>query len=112
MDLSQVTLSMMRYALAIKETGSFKSAAAREHISQSGLSMQVQKLEELLGVDLFDRSKKPILTTESGAIALKQMNVVLRETQQLAQVLNDESATSAGVGTCAGSVQPVARRAS
>ena len=87
MDLSQVTLTQMRYAVAVEETRSFRRAAERSHVSQSGLSMQIQKLEELLDVVLFDRSRKPILVTPAGSAALAQMRVVLRETERLGQVV-------------------------
>jgi LysR family hydrogen peroxide-inducible transcriptional activator len=87
MDLSQVTLTQMRYAVAVQEAQSFRQAAERCHVSQSGLSMQVQKLEELLGVVLFDRSKKPVLVTLEGLPVLEQMLAVLRETERLGQVV-------------------------
>lgn len=89
MDLEQVTLTQMRYAVAVDEAQSFRLAAARCHVSQSGLSMQVRKLEELLGVVLFDRSKKPVLVTPEGAVALRQMRAVLRETERLGQVVSE-----------------------
>lgn len=87
MDLSQVTLTQMRYAVAVEETRSFRRAAEKSHISQSGLSMQIRKLEELLGVLLFDRSRKPVMVTDVGAEALAQMRRALRETERLAQVV-------------------------
>ncbi|HYD49908.1 MAG TPA: hydrogen peroxide-inducible genes activator [Terriglobales bacterium] len=87
MDLTQVTLTQMRYAVAVEEAQSFREAADRCHVSQSGLSMQLHKLEELLGVVLFDRGKKPILVTPAGAPALAQMRTVLRETERLGQVV-------------------------
>ncbi len=87
MDLSQVTLTQMRYAVAVEEARSFRRAAEKSHVSQSGLSMQIQKLEELLGVLLFDRSRKPVMVTDAGALALTQMRLVLRETERLAQVV-------------------------
>jgi LysR family transcriptional regulator, hydrogen peroxide-inducible genes activator len=82
----------MRYAVLVDETRSFRVAAERAHVTQPGLSMQLMKLEELLGVTLFDRKKKPILVTAEGARALVQMRIVLRETERLAQVahLDDE----------------------
>lgn len=89
MDLSQVTLSQMRYAVEIERSGSFRQAAIACHVSQSGLSMQVLKLEELLGVVLFDRSKKPVLVTPAGATALAQMRTILRETERLGQLVAD-----------------------
>jgi LysR family hydrogen peroxide-inducible transcriptional activator len=91
-DLSQVTLSQMRYAVAIEETGNFRLAAGACHVSQSGLSMQVQKLEDLLGQVLFDRSKKPVLVTPAGGPALAQMRAVLRETERLGQIVADGNA--------------------
>ena len=87
MDLGQVTLTQMRYAVAIEDAHSFRQAAERCHVSQSGLSMQLGKLEELLGVVLFDRSKKPLLVTPEGVPALAQMRAVLRETERLGQVV-------------------------
>lgn len=85
-----MTLTQMRYAVSIEATGSFRLAAEACHVSQSGLSMQIQKLEELLGVVLFDRSKKPVLVTPAGGPALGQMRAVLRETERLGQIVAEE----------------------
>jgi LysR family hydrogen peroxide-inducible transcriptional activator len=90
MDLAQVTLTQLRYAVAVEQMLSFRAAAERSHVSQSGLSMQIQKLEDLLGIVLFDRSKKPVLVTEEGARALAQMHEILRETERLGQVVAGE----------------------
>jgi LysR family hydrogen peroxide-inducible transcriptional activator len=91
MDLSQVTLTQIRYALAVEEARSFRAAAQNCHVSQSGLSMQLQKLEELLGVTLFDRSRKPVVTTDIGRDALAQMSTILRETERLGQIVTEET---------------------
>lgn len=90
MDLSQVTLSQMRYAVAVAELRNFRLAAEAVHVSQSGLSMQIQKLEELLELTLFDRSKKPVLVSPAAESVLEQMRLVLRETEKLAQLAQDE----------------------
>jgi LysR family hydrogen peroxide-inducible transcriptional activator len=89
-DLEQVTLTQMLYAVAIGDCGSFRLAAEQVHVSQSGLSMQIHKLEELLGVVLFDRGRKPLLITPEGESALAQMRVVLRETERLGQVAAEQ----------------------
>lgn len=94
MDLSQVTLQQLRYAVAVADTGSFRLAADACHVSQSGLSMQLRKLEDLLGEVLFDRSKKPVLVTSAGAPALAQIRAVLRETERLGQVVAEEDEPS------------------
>jgi len=82
----------MRYAVAIEETGSFRLAATACNVSQSGLSMQLQKLEELLGQVLFDRSRKPVLVTSAGGPALAQMRAILRETERLGQIVSEADA--------------------
>jgi LysR family transcriptional regulator, hydrogen peroxide-inducible genes activator len=92
MDLHQVTLTQMRYAVAVDELRNFGLAAQQCRVSQSGLSMQIHKLEELLGVTLFDRGKKPVLVTPEGAEAIGQMRRVLRETERLGQIASDQDA--------------------
>ena len=89
-DLSQVTLSQMRYAIAVADTRSFRAAAERSFVSQSGLSMQVQRLEELLDCVLFDRSRKPVMETLEGSLAIGQMRRVLQEVERLGQIVAEE----------------------
>lgn len=94
MDLGQVTLTQMRYAVSVANTLNFRLAAQECHISQSGLSMQVSRLEELIDTTLFDRSKKPIGVTPAGEIALAQMRRILRETERLGQVVAESTEPS------------------
>ncbi len=94
MDLSQVTLSQMRYALAVRESESFRAAARVCRVSQSGLSMQLHKLEEMLGVTLFDRSKKPVIVMPEGEGTLAQIAVVVREADRLAHVVSSDADAS------------------
>ena len=94
MDLDQVTLAQMRYAIAVADAGSFRAAATRSHVAQSGLSMQIRKLETLLDVVLFDRSKKPVLVTPDGQRVLGQMRLVLRETERLGQIAAEDDQPS------------------
>lgn len=94
MELSQVTLTQMRYAVAVASTLNFRLAAQECHISQSGLSMQISRLEELIDTTLFDRTKKPIGVTPAGEIALAQMRRILRETERLGQVVTESTEPS------------------
>src|SRR5579859_2878991 len=68
--------------LAVVETGSIVAAAARLHLTQSGVSRRIQSLEEQLGVALLERQSKPLKPTAAG-----------RETyahgRRMLQVLND-----------------------
>jgi LysR family hydrogen peroxide-inducible transcriptional activator len=90
-DLSQVTLQQMRYALAVLDTQNFRTAATRANVSQSGLSMQLHKLEVLLDTVLFDRGRQPVLPTPEGIRVLDQMRTILRETERLGRIAADES---------------------
>ncbi|MFN7262513.1 MAG: LysR substrate-binding domain-containing protein [Pseudobdellovibrionaceae bacterium] len=79
-----MTLQQLRYILAIEETGSFSGAAELCNVAQPSLSVQVRKLEEELGVVLFDRSpQKGAIITEIGAQILAQAKEVFRQISAL-----------------------------
>ena len=59
-------LHQLRYLVAVVDEGSFTGAAAREHVSQSGVSAQVAKLERELGQPLLVRHNRSISLTETG----------------------------------------------
>jgi len=61
-----VTLTQLKYVVAVFEEKHFGRAALVCHVSQPSLSLQIQKIEDLLDVVLFDRSKKPVMTTSKG----------------------------------------------
>jgi LysR family hydrogen peroxide-inducible transcriptional activator len=58
--------------------------------------MQVQKLEEELGVKIFDRTKQPVIPTEIGGEILVQARKILRESQVIQQIINDQKDSLAG----------------
>lgn len=86
MDLSNVTLTQLRYVVAVDRFRSFRLAAEHCHVSQPALSMQLGKLEELLGLTVFDRSRQPVVPTERGASVVAQARAILREMERLAEV--------------------------
>jgi LysR family hydrogen peroxide-inducible transcriptional activator len=59
--------------------------------------MQIQKLEEELGVTLFDRGKKPITPTEIGKVILEQANTILRESDKIRQSVESETTDVGGI---------------
>ena len=69
----------------------FGKAAKACHVAQPSLSMQIQKLEEELGTIIFDRSKKPIIATETGQEILNQAKTVLQEHRKLHDIANSSS---------------------
>src|SRR5271165_1192056 len=72
-------LHQLRYFCAIAETGSFSKAALKAHISQPSLSQQIRKLEDELGVKLFDRLGRSVRLTEFGLSFLPRARTVLHD---------------------------------
>ena len=83
-----MTLSQLRYALAVDTFRHFGKAAEHCHVSQPTLSMQLRKLEEELGVMLFDRGSQPVEPTDSGRQILAQARVAVREAERVAEIVN------------------------
>lgn len=77
------TLTQLEYLLAVETHRHFARAAKACFVTQPTLSMQLQKLEEELGVTLFDRSKKPILPTGIGKQIIAQARIVLSEFKKI-----------------------------
>lgn len=80
------SLTQIEYVLAVRKHGHFAKAAQACGVTQPTLSMQIQKLEEDLGVVLFDRSKKPILLTSAGEALIEQMQSVLFEAKKIGDI--------------------------
>lgn len=78
-----ISFRQIEYALAVKKHGSFSAAAKACYVSQPSLSEAVQKLEETLGGQLFDRTKNPLQVTELGEALLKQCQKIMKESEHL-----------------------------
>ncbi|WP_374030677.1 LysR family transcriptional regulator [Bdellovibrio bacteriovorus] len=91
-----MTLTQLEYILAVADTGSFSHAARQCHVTQPTLSMQIQKLEEELGVILFDRTKQPIRATSVGEEVLQQARLVVKGSQHLKEIVDDAKGSLRG----------------
>lgn len=78
-----MTLRELRYVVALADTGNFARAAEACHVSQPTLSTQLKKLEEYLGVQLFERTKKRVLPTTAGREIIAQARAVLEAADRL-----------------------------
>ncbi len=67
----------LQYVVAVAETLGFQKAADRCHVSQPTLSAQVKQLEELLGVQLFERDRRHVLLTAAGRVVVDHARRVL-----------------------------------
>lgn len=77
------TITQLEYLLAVDQEKHFGKASKLCHVSQPSLSTQIQKLEEELEVVIFDRSKKPIMTTDIGQEIINQAKIVIKEHRKL-----------------------------
>ena len=71
-----MTISQLEYTLAVAQYGNFTLAAEKSFVTQPTLSMQIQKLEDELGVILFDRSKTPVVPTEKGIRIIEEAKAI------------------------------------
>jgi len=91
-----MTLTQLEYMVSVDTYRHFVLAAEKCFVTQPTLSMQLQKLEEELGVKIFDRTKQPVIPTEIGARIIAQARVVLREAGMINQLINDEKDVMTG----------------
>src|SRR5258706_3553139 len=81
-----MTLTELRYVVAVAETRHFGQAAERRFVSQPSLSASVKNLEEELGVQLFERGKRGVFLTESGEQIVAQARRALEEAERVKTV--------------------------
>jgi LysR family hydrogen peroxide-inducible transcriptional activator len=85
-----MTITQLLYVLAVSEHKNFTKAAQNCHVTQPTLSMQVQKLEEELNVQIFDRTKKPIELTNVGKKIVNQAKNIIAEADRIADIVDQE----------------------
>jgi LysR family hydrogen peroxide-inducible transcriptional activator len=85
-----ITITQLGYIVAVDECRHFATAAERCFVTQPTLSMQIKKLEEDLGVIIFDRSRQPVVPTEIGTRLIEQARLVLSSTQRIKEIINED----------------------
>ncbi|MGO1669196.1 MAG: LysR substrate-binding domain-containing protein [Sphingobacterium sp.] len=91
-----MTLVQLEYIIAVDTYRSFVAAAEKCFVTQPTLSMQIQKLEESLGVKIFDRTRQPVIPTEVGLKILQQARIILIESKKITEILQSEKGELAG----------------
>ena len=91
-----MTITQLKYTLAVAEYGNFTTASEKCFVTQPTLSMQVQKLEEELGVTIFNRSTKPLQVTEVGEKVLNQARKIIEESTRMNDVISEEKGVIGG----------------
>lgn len=85
-----MTLTQLYYMSAVAEHGNFTVAADKCFVTQPTLSMQVQKLEDELGVKIFNRATKPIVLTDIGKKILVQAKRITEEATRMQDIVSTE----------------------
>ncbi len=91
-----MTLQQLEYIVAVYKEKSFSKAADKCFVTQPTLSMQIQKLEEVLGVVIFDRSKQPVVATSLGREIIAIAQDVLKDTQRIREMVEDAKGQVSG----------------
>ena len=92
----KATISQLEYIIALDTYRHFGKAAEHSFITQPTLSMQINKLEENLGVKIFDRSRQPVVPTELGAVILEQARKVVNEAKKMEEIIEDQKLEVSG----------------
>ena len=85
-----MTIAQLKYLLAVAKHLNFTKASQECHVTQPTLSMQIQKLEDELGVLIFDRNKKPIKITEIGQKIIEQAKTIVNESARINDLVQQE----------------------
>ncbi|WP_068595668.1 hydrogen peroxide-inducible genes activator [Vaginella massiliensis] len=85
-----MTLVQLQYVLAVAEHKNFTVAADKSFVTQPTLSMQIQKLEKELNIEIFDRTSHPIKITQIGQKIINQAKVILKEANRMQHLVNEE----------------------
>lgn len=94
-----MTLQQMEYVIAVDKYRHFVRAAEACFVTQSTLSSMLQKLEQELDVEIFDRTKHPVEPTPTGKRIIDQIKVVLFNTLQLKEMVQAERKQDEGLLT-------------
>jgi len=85
-----MTITQLKYVLAVAEHKNFTLAAEKCFVTQPTLSMQIQKVEEELDIQIFDRTKKPIQLTEIGLKIVNQSKNIVNEADRIQDIVDQQ----------------------
>lgn len=86
-----ISIVQLEYIVAVDTYRHFVTASEKCFVTQPTLSMQIKKLEENLGVIIFDRTKHPVIPTEIGAKIIKQARIVIAESNNITEIITDHN---------------------
>ena len=91
-----MTIQQLEYIIALDTHRHFVRAAEKCFVTQPTLTIQVKKLEEEIGVEIFDRTKHPVEPTITGERIILKARSILREVKGLSEIIQGEKETLEG----------------
>ncbi len=91
-----MNLQQIEYLLALDKYRNFSVAAEKVFVTQPALTIQIKNLERELGVEIFDRNKKPIIPTEIGEELIKHARLLDRSTKKFKDIVTEFKAEISG----------------
>jgi LysR family hydrogen peroxide-inducible transcriptional activator len=85
-----MTITQLKYVLAVAEYKNFTLAADKCFVTQPTLSMQIQKIEDELNIQIFDRTKKPIQLTDIGQKIVNQAKNIVNEADRIQDIVEQQ----------------------
>ncbi|ANW96501.1 transcriptional regulator [Wenyingzhuangia fucanilytica] len=85
-----MTITQLKYVLAVAKYQNFTTASEHCFVTQPTLSMQIHKLEEALDIQIFNRNKKPIELTEVGKKIVAQAKIIVNESNRITDIVDQE----------------------
>lgn len=90
------SIAQLEYIVAVDTHRHFVTAAEASHVTQPTLSMQIRKLEEQIGVEIFDRSKQPVIPTDVGVPIIAQARKILAAARELPEIIKQHQGIVSG----------------
>ena len=84
-----MNIQQFNYILALAEFRHFELAAEKCNITQSTLSTMISKFEEEIGIEIFDRKKKPVQVTKEGSTIIEQLKIITTDIDQLKELTKE-----------------------
>lgn len=85
-----MNIQQLEYIIAVDNHRHFAKAAESSFVTQPTLSMMIQKLEDELGVKIFDRSQLPVQPTAIGTQIINQARVIVSQVKQIKEIIQEE----------------------
>lgn len=88
--------NQLEYFVSVAELGNFTKAAQKHFVSQTAVTQQIQNLEEMLHIQLFDRTRRPVQLTDAGTAFLVDAKAILERMNDAVSKVNIVSTSGKG----------------